>query len=374
MRDVIAVVLIGVLILGTYFGYKVIFGKENVPTEPEAAAAPSSESAVSSSQAPVPLPQPVIAEEDSRAVPTSPPQAPESGQTELVAATQSQENSSALPAQEDPAQKLFEQACNLCKENRTQEAETCLNTIVTKFPDSPCSAPAAATLAGIKSGTDRWTARNLYSFAFDRTQDSKLKEECKGILDQLNVELVFSSKPSNDSESYQIQPGDVLTEIAAKYNCPYRFIMQINNITDPRNLRAGERIKVLTGPKGKMAMKIVVDKSDFTLTLYLNNYYLKQYNVGLGKFDKTPIGTFTITERVENPEWKGLKHGDPKNILGDYWLTLASDKFTGLGIHGTNKPDTIGRNASEGCIRMRNEDIRELFIVVPRGTEVTIRE
>jgi LysM repeat protein len=371
MRDVIAVVLVGALIVGCYFGYKVIFGGEGVSTESQAATSPSSETTVSEPQAPIPDAQP--AEETSQAGPTAPPQPQESKAAESSAAA-AQPQDSTPAAQEDPAQKLFEQARVLLNENKTQETATCLNTIITQYPDSSYSAPAAATLAGITSATDKWTARNLYSFAFDRTQDSKLREECKKALDQLNAELVFSSKPSNDSKLYQIQPGDVLTTIAAKFNCPYRFIMLINNIDDARNLRAGDRIKVLVGPKGKMEMKIVVDKSDFALTVYLNNYYLKQYKVGLGKFDKTPVGTFTITERVENPEWRGFKHGDPNNILGDYWLTLHSEKFSGIGVHGTNRPDTIGRNASEGCVRMRNEDIKELYIMAPKGTEVIIKE
>jgi predicted negative regulator of RcsB-dependent stress response len=373
MRDVIAVVLVGALIVGAYFGYKVIFGGEGVSTESQAAASTSSESSVSAPQAPISTAQP--ADEARQAAVTTPPQSQETKPAESVAAAAPQESTPTLPTQEDPARKLFEQARILLNENRTQEAATCLNTTITQYPDSPYSAPAAATLGGIMLGIDKWTARNLYSFAFDHTQDSKLREDCKKALDPLNAELVFSPKPGgSDSKLYQIQPGEVLTTIAAKFNCPYRFIMLINNIDDARNLRAGDRIKVLTGPKGKMEMKIVVDKSDFTLTVYLNNCYLKQYKVGLGKFDKTPVGTFAITERVEKPTWRGLKHGDPNNILGDYWLTLASDKFSGLGIHGTNEPDTIGKNASEGCIRMRNEDIKELYIMVPKGTEVSIRE
>ncbi|MFH1422971.1 MAG: L,D-transpeptidase, partial [Planctomycetota bacterium] len=94
----------------------------------------------------------------------------------------------------------------------------------------------------------------------------------------------------------------------------------------------------------------------------------------LGKFDKTPVDKFTITERLEKPTWRGFKYGDPKNILGDYWLTLDNPKYKGLGIHGTNAPETIGKCESDGCVRMKNEDVKELFIMIPLGTEVIIQE
>jgi LysM repeat protein len=375
MRDVIAVILVGVLIVGGYFGYKAIFGQEEAVTEPVVGTA-TPETAAPAPEVPAAPPEP--AEQTAQAEsPRIQPQ--ETKRTEMAVPPQPQETATAPTAlspapQEDPARKLFEQARLLYSENRTQEASICLNAIITQYQDSPYSAPAAVSLAAVTINTDKWAARNLYSFALDHTQDAKLKEECRKTLDQLNAELVFSPQLSKDSESYQIQPGDVLTAIAAKYNCPYRFIMQINNITDPRSLRVGDRIKVLTGPKGRMEMKIVVDKSDFTLTVYLNDRYLKQYRVGLGKSDKTPNGTFAITDRLEKPEWRGLKYGDPNNILGDYWLTLKSDKFSGLGIHGTNEPDTVGKNASDGCIRMMNDDVKELYVMVPKGTEVVIQE
>jgi len=371
MRDVIAVILIAVLIVGGYFGYRAIFSGEEAGAEPVATPSPLTDETPSSAL---------------EASPSSPQVIEEPGQAQQVALTQAEQAAAAPPAQpeqaapsptaqEDPAQKLFEQGRLLYSQNNVQGAADSLNAVISKYPESPYSAPAAATLAGITVNTDKWSARNLYSFAFDRTEDAKLKEECRKALDQLNSDLVFSATPSKDSESYQVQPGDVLTTIAAKYNCPYKFIMQINNIEDARKVRVGDRIKVLTGPKGKMEMRIVVDKSDFTLTVYLNNYYLKQYKVSLGRSDKTPVGTFTVTERVEKPEWRGLKHGDPKNILGDYWLTLRSDKFTGLGIHGTkNEPDTMGKNVSQGCIRMSNDDIKELYIMIPVGTQVIIQE
>jgi lipoprotein-anchoring transpeptidase ErfK/SrfK len=46
--------------------------------------------------------------------------------------------------------------------------------------------------------------------------------------------------------------------------------------------------------------------------------------------------------------------------------------FTGYGIHGTQDPTSVGKESSAGCIRLRNEDVEDLFAWIPRGAGVTI--
>ena len=57
-----------------------------------------------------------------------------------------------------------------------------------------------------------------------------------------------------------------------------------------------------------------------------------------------------------------------EGVLGTRRLNLGD----GYGIHGTNKPETVGQAVSHGCVRMRNEDIERLFELVPVGTPVYI--
>jgi len=72
-----------------------------------------------------------------------------------------------------------------------------------------------------------------------------------------------------------------------------------------------------------------------------------------------PAGTFTIINKQVNP-------GGP---FGTRWMGLSQPHY---GIHGTNNPASIGTAASNGCIRMYNEDVNELFNLVSVGTPVTI--
>ncbi|MDN4593717.1 L,D-transpeptidase family protein [Polycladomyces subterraneus] len=121
--------------------------------------------------------------------------------------------------------------------------------------------------------------------------------------------------------------------------------------------------------------RIVVDKSTNTLTLYQNGTVVRSYPVATGRSPRlTPEGTFPIVMKVVNPSWKNVPGGVPQNPLGKRWLGLSvhGDDGTTYGIHGTNRPDSIGTYASHGCIRMRNADVAELFRLIPVGTPVTI--
>jgi len=66
-----------------------------------------------------------------------------------------------------------------------------------------------------------------------------------------------------------------------------------------------------------------------------------------------------------------LKPGDPNNPLGSRWIGFG-EGGNGLGIHGTNEPDSIGKRVSLGCIRMLNADAELLYDCLIRGAEIEI--
>lgn len=115
--------------------------------------------------------------------------------------------------------------------------------------------------------------------------------------------------------------------------------------------------KPLTEP-----LRIVVDKSQYRLAVLSGNLLVRSYPVGLGG-TKTPEGTFVISEKVRNPN--GKSNGD----FGSRGMTLSDTLYA---IHGTNKPGSIEKDQSLGCIRMLKEDVEELFDLAPLGTPVTI--
>lgn len=124
---------------------------------------------------------------------------------------------------------------------------------------------------------------------------------------------------------------------------------------------------------------ILIDKSDNTLRYYTHNVLLKSFPVATGRtLQDTPIGVFPVVMLVKNPWYlkKNIPGGTPENPLGVRWIGLEVPGTDGskYGIHGTNEPDSIGKHASSGCVRMQNEDVTWLYEHVRVGTIVEIVE
>jgi len=118
---------------------------------------------------------------------------------------------------------------------------------------------------------------------------------------------------------------------------------------------------------------IVVSFPDRKLALTEGDRILRIYDVAVGATDSpSPAGEFHIVRRLENPTYyhPGVVIGPgANNPLGPRWIGLD---IKGFGIHGTNRPDSIGKHASHGCIRLRNSDIKDLFARVQVGDSVSL--
>ncbi len=119
--------------------------------------------------------------------------------------------------------------------------------------------------------------------------------------------------------------------------------------------------------------QIVVSIPERKLALIQGGEVLKLYDVAVGKpSTPTPEGKFVVINRIPHPTWYGPQGPVPpgkNNPIGTRWMGLSKD---GYGIHGTNAPASIGKAASHGCIRMRQQDLEELFDLIPVGTTVEI--
>ncbi|SMF17859.1 L,D-transpeptidase [Paenibacillus barengoltzii] len=108
--------------------------------------------------------------------------------------------------------------------------------------------------------------------------------------------------------------------------------------------------------------EMIVDTDTHTLAVVSGNVLIRSYPVGLGG-SQTPEGTFVISEKVINP------NGKDNGEFGSRGMQLSD---TNYAIHGTNEPDSIGKDESLGCVRMGKKDVEELFDLVPKGTKVRI--
>lgn len=185
--------------------------------------------------------------------------------------------------------------------------------------------------------------------------------------EDLNIKLLFSSTITPGSIPYEIKPGDTLAKIAKEFRTTAELTMKSNNLTTDK-IMPGRKIKVWNTP-----FSIVVDKSQNTLILKTEEEIIKSYIVSTGINNSTPIGNFKIVNKLLKPTW--FKSGaivppnSPDNVLGSRWLGFD---LRGYGIHGTVDPQSLGKQATQGCVRMSNSGIEELYTIVPVGTEVTI--
>ena len=214
-----------------------------------------------------------------------------------------------------------------------------------------------------------------------------ISEKCnsKEVIDQFNTANLKRLRARNDNFNkswYVVKSGDALTKIAKKYNTTVSLIKSLNN-KDTDIIKVGERLLVFNGKNSdnKNTFSINVSKSKNTLDLLVNDKLFKRYPVGTGKFGKTPEVDFFVYDKIEEPPWtrpsdnKIIEYGDPENVLGTRWFALKSPEnkeLIGFGIHGTWERDSIGHQSSDGCVRMFNEDVEELFDLIPRNTKVTI--
>ena len=130
---------------------------------------------------------------------------------------------------------------------------------------------------------------------------------------------------------------------------------------------------------------VLVDKQSFTLWLVDGSGEpIKEYGIACAvnygpkqrKGDhKTPEGTFKINQLLNAhgiPHDFGDGRGPIPDAYGPWFLRLDVPGYRDIGIHGTPFPESIGTRATEGCIRMRNEDILDLKGRVKVGTTVII--
>ncbi len=152
----------------------------------------------------------------------------------------------------------------------------------------------------------------------------------------------------------------------------------------------GKGAGTTAAPKRGQAAKagdywVHISKGDYTLSLYRGNELVKSYSVAVGRNPgnkqrvgdfRTPVGHFRVQSIENSQSWKH-DFGDGNGMIaGAYgpWFIRLDTGWKGIGIHGTHDPDSRGSMATEGCIRMSNEEVRELRQYAYKNMRVVIEE
>ena len=231
-----------------------------------------------------------------------------------------------------------------------------------------------------ESGTDHEVRMHLCKFVLHPKLGADERAKLLEAADALTRRLVFSATPGPGFTTAKVRPNETYWHICRrlrkeqKIHVTHGLLAAINHVP-PHRLRANTTLKVPTG-----RISLLVDKSDFTLYVLLDDVYVKRYPIGIGREDLTPEGSWTIGGKTAKPTWRDPKtgkmyrYGEKGHLIGSRWLGLhTGDQSSGYGIHGTIDPQTIGKAASDGCVRMVDRDVEELFDLVPGGTRVVVR-
>lgn len=187
-------------------------------------------------------------------------------------------------------------------------------------------------------------------------------------LEDLNMRIILSAvNVPGTTAVREVKEGDTLSMIADEYRTTAELIKRQNGLRSDV-IRLGQRLRVWTG-----RFSVLVDKSQNILTLKSDGEVVKTFRVSTGKENITPVGTFTIVNKLKDPSWTHegqlIPSGDKRNILGTRWLGFDIPSY---GIHGTTQPESIGSQATAGCVRMLNNEVELLYDFLPVNTEVVV--
>ncbi len=124
--------------------------------------------------------------------------------------------------------------------------------------------------------------------------------------------------------------------------------------------------------------RVVVRKSQFVLELVTSGG-TERFPVAVGSnpdgADKqaegdcrTPEGEFAVVSIEDSSDWKH----EGRTAYGPFFVRLSCPPWTGIGIHGTDDPGSVGTRSTLGCVRLRNEDLLAVVNAVTPGTRVVI--
>lgn len=250
------------------------------------------------------------------------------------------------------------------------------STPVTEQPLSPDAQRTFDQAQSLAAAGKLAEASKLLGQVISSSPDGSLKNNALRTQGRINMKLFLSDVPTENKKRYVIQPGDSLDRIARRNDTTVDLIRKMNGI-EGNLIYPGASLMLPAAP-----LVVKVDKSARHLDLMMNGKLFKRYIVGLGRYGKTPLGEFHTVVHQKNPDWSPptggiVPFGDPRNVLGTRWISIQDEdrpEIKGFGIHGTSDRESIGGETSNGCIRMLNEDVEEVFLLIPRGTEVIINE
>lgn len=273
------------------------------------------------------------------------------------------------PESPNRAEAYYHLGVNYENLNQYDKAVENYKMVVNRFSNMPIAAGAWYGMGRIYQTKGQGpAAMDAYRNVMEKHPNTEFADDAEKRWGNINLEKFLRE----NTKPYEVQGGDSLVRIAAKFHTTPELIMRLNNLRTDM-LQSRQILRVIDAD-----LNILVDVSDNKLSLKVGDTLIKRYTISTGKDETpTPIGDFKVTDKLPNPVWystmpSGAKLAippdDPRNELGTRWIGFKP----AYGIHGTIDPGSIGKAVSNGCVRMHNEDVEELYDLVTTGTPTKI--
>ncbi len=200
--------------------------------------------------------------------------------------------------------------------------------------------------------------------------------QAKGSPPLLSTEII------GHRQVYTVKPGDTLSKISKRNNVPTNKILKMGPNSNRNHLVVGQKLVISERKILPKAIEdgIIINLPEYSLYQFQNGVLKNVYPIAIGKRSwHTPTGIFHISQKARNPSWqvppgmiRRLKMArkvvppGPRNPLGEVWIGLD---LPHIGIHSTNKPSTVGKARSHGCMRMYPKDAKSLFNTIEVGDQ-----
>jgi LysM repeat protein len=186
------------------------------------------------------------------------------------------------------------------------------------------------------------------------------------LLDALAREVIFSQRHLLEVP-YVVNPGETLEQVAKTCQVPVSILAKINGLDEQASLAPDRKLKVLQGP---FRAEIVMETSE--MTLFLGDLYAGRYPVSFGSEPSPRPGVYEVQNKQKDKNYYSangmqIPAKDPRNPFGGYWIDLGDE----LCIHGSSALE--GGSTNLGCISLSPLDAGDVFGMLGRGCEVSIR-
>jgi lipoprotein-anchoring transpeptidase ErfK/SrfK len=188
---------------------------------------------------------------------------------------------------------------------------------------------------------------------------------------------IVADRSTAEPASHNSQPT-ATTAAKVSISTNHNSIVSKNNPTSAVNPAATQVAAKSLPPIADV--NLIIRLKERKVYVYKGSQIVATYPVAIGKKDReTPTGEWQVMETIVNPGWTNFNTGKmmspgKNNPLGSRWIGFWTDGKDTIGLHGTNKPDSIGKAVSNGCVRMYDRDVQALYPLVKVGTIVRVVE